>query len=237
MLVGDDPDVNLRKILTFLDTAAGRRSDIVCFPEACLVNDYRGAVVVDGYLDEIRAGCRDLSIWCLFGTYARERSGIKNLAYLVDRRGEVAYKYTKVNLYRDELGHGVLPGSMRSNRVVATELGRLGVILCFDFAYPEYVKRLSLQGAEIIFCPSFMVDHRGWSEMFRSMPVTRAFENSSYFVLCDATTRERRTAGITRIAGPKGTLASLEDGEGIVYANLDMRRIRKLKERFGILRR
>ena len=55
MLVGGDPRTNLRRILTVLDTAARNRSDVVCFPEVCLVNDYEDATDVGAYLDEIRA--------------------------------------------------------------------------------------------------------------------------------------------------------------------------------------
>lgn len=72
MLVADDPRPNLRRIQQSITKAATGGSDIVCLPEACLVNDHENAVPVDAYVDEIRARCRDLSVWCLFATYARE---------------------------------------------------------------------------------------------------------------------------------------------------------------------
>jgi predicted amidohydrolase len=234
MLVGRDARLNLERILRFIEKSAEKGSDIVCMPEACLVNDYQNVVPVEKYLRRVRSKCRELSVWCLLGTYAKKHGMVRNLALLIGRDGAVVHTYAKVNLYRDELEHGVVAGI--GNGVIKTQLGSLGVIICFDFAYPEYVKMLSLQGAEIVFCPSFMVDHEGWAELFRAMPVTRAFENSSYFVLTDAVTSDARTAAITTIASPRGTLASIEGREGIALADLDMREIRTLKERFGVLR-
>jgi len=122
------------------------------------------------------------------------------------------------------------------NRAIRTDFGTIGIIICFDFAFPEFIKKLSLQGAEIFFCPSFMVDYRGWEDMLRVMPLMRAFENTCYFVHCDAVTSDKRTAAMSYVAEPRGIIASREKREGMIISTLDLAAIRKLRKEFKILR-
>ena len=234
MLVATDPELNLKTMLRFMEKAASRNSDIVCFPEACLVNDKQNVISIQRHLGIIQSKSRELSMWCIFGSYQKIRGAVRNFAFLIDREGNLVYRYAKVHLYSGEIEQGVLPG--RSNRVLETELGKIGIIICFDFAFPEFVKKLSMQGADVIFCPSFMVDCNGWGDMVVSMPVMRAFENTSYFVVCDAVTRDKRTAAISSIAQPEKILSKLEKKQGILFASLRLPRIRKLKRKFRALR-
>ena len=234
MLVEDDPNVNLKNILSFMERAAAKKSDIVCFPETCLVPDERNTMPIKKHLQAIQSKCKALSIWCILGSYLRDRGMIRNLAFLFDRKGQLIYRYGKVHLWKSEIENGVVPGKF--SRAIKTELGTFGIIICFDFAFPEFVKKLSMQGAEIIFCPSFMLDYEGWEQMLRMMPVIRAFEKTSYFVHCDAVTPDSRTAAMSYIAEPKKILAALEKKEGLIFATLDLKKIRRSKDEFSILR-
>ncbi|MFQ5998209.1 MAG: carbon-nitrogen hydrolase family protein [Candidatus Bathyarchaeia archaeon] len=234
MLVTNDPESNLKTMLRFMEKAASRNSDIVCFPEACLVNDKRNVISIRRHLRVMQSKSRELSMWCIFGSYQKIRDTVRNFAFLIDREGNLVYRYAKVHLYRGEIEQGVVPG--QSNRVLETDLGRIGMIICFDFAFPEFVKKLSMQGAEVIFCPSFMVDCDRWGDMVVSMPVVRAFENTSYFVVCDAVTRDNRTAAVSSIAQPEKILSKLEKKQGMLFASLNLPRIRKLKRKFRVLR-
>jgi predicted amidohydrolase len=234
MLVTDDPDTNLRTILTSMEVAARRKCDIICFPEVCLVHDEEKIVPVEKHLRAIRSKCKELSIWCIFGSYKKERHRIRNFAFLIDRKGNLVYRYAKVHLWKSEIEHGIVPG--RFTRAIHTEFGTIGIIICFDFAYPEFLKRLSQQGAEVIFCPSFMVAYRGWEDMLRVMPVMRAFENTCYFVNCDAVTADRRTAAMSSIAEPRRVLSALEKKQGMIVATLNLKAMRNLKKEFDILR-
>ena len=234
MLVTDDPDANLRTILTSIEFAASKKCDIICFPEVCLVHDEEKIVPIEKHLRAIRSKCKELSIWRIFGSYKKERHAIRNFAFLIDRKGNLVYRYAKVPLWKSENEHGIAPG--RFNRAIHTELGTIGIIICFDFAYPEFLKRLSRQGAEVIFCPSFMVAYKGWEDMLRVMPVMQAFENTCYFVHCDAVTADRRTAAMSFIAEPRGVLSTIEKNQGMIVATLNLRSLSKLKKEFDILR-
>jgi predicted amidohydrolase len=235
MLVTDNPDDNLITILASMEKAAEKKCDIICFPEVCLVHDEQKIVSIERHLRSIRSKCKELSIWCILGSYKKERSSIRNFAFLIDHKGRLVYRYAKVHLWKSEVEHGIVPGKFI--RVIRTELGKIGIIICFDFAYPEFVKKLSLLGADVIFCPSFMVAYEGWEDMLKVMPLMRAFENTCYFVHCDALTPDSRTAAMSFIAEPRKILARLERREGMLVETLDIRKIRGRKKEFAILRR
>ena len=92
MNVTDDTERNLRSILRFMEKAAKMRSDIVCFPEACLVSDEKNAVSITRHLRAIESKCKELSIWCIFCSYKKERNKVRNLAFVIDRRGRLIYQ-------------------------------------------------------------------------------------------------------------------------------------------------
>jgi predicted amidohydrolase len=74
-----------------------------------------------------------------------------NSAVLVDKSGLRA-RYRKAHLWDHEKDHLFTPGS-NAPPVVETEVGRIGVLICYDLAFPEWVRSPALQGAELLCCP------------------------------------------------------------------------------------
>ncbi|HKM77290.1 MAG TPA: carbon-nitrogen hydrolase family protein [Candidatus Bathyarchaeia archaeon] len=234
IIVNDNPKANVEKIVKFIDKAAKANCDLICFPESSIIHHVKDASSPAPFLGIVQRQCRKRMIWCIIGSLERGVSGVHNFAYLIDRNGKLVYRYAKVHLYKDELKQKVKPG--RISRVIRTELGRLGIIICFDFAYPEFVHRFSLHNVEVIFCLSFMVDYRGWEGLIRAIPLVRAFENTAFYVHSDAVTRNHETAAMSFISSPQRILASLEKREGLIMSTLDLERLRTLKKRFMVLR-
>lgn len=90
----------------------------------------------------------------------------------VYRRGEVLGEQEKLHLYRKEKG-SYEPG--RDPEVVETPVGRVGVAVCYDATFPEYVRRLCVAGADAVAVPA-MVSREGlrnWETYLRA----RALEN------------------------------------------------------------
>jgi predicted amidohydrolase len=77
-----------------------------------------------------------------------------NTAVLIDRGGRISGVYDKVYPYWSEfeLKPSVEPG--HEVRVFQTDVGRLGLALCFDVNFPEVWQRLADQGAELVVWPS-----------------------------------------------------------------------------------
>ena len=78
------------------------------------------------------------SVGCI---YERDGDFIFNTAFLVDRAGELAGTYRKIHLYWPEEREGVSPGNELP--VFDLDLGRVGIMICYDSWFPETAKLLA----------------------------------------------------------------------------------------------
>lgn len=218
-------DKNLKTILSFIDKAARKRAEIVCFPEVCLGFDETKNTNIHPYIRQIQEKCRQRKIYCIFGSYVKERGKIFNAVFLVDSKGKIKYEYRKEHLWRTEKKK-VTPG--HRNRAVKTSFGKIGIIDCWDIAFPLLIRKLEQEGAKIIFCPVFEGDYNRDKEVTRKLPHVRAYENVVYFVLCDAFTS--KTLAESCIYSPLKALAKIKKKEGLIVADLDMAKLAVLRK-------
>ncbi len=156
----------------------------------------------------------------------KQKGEVYNSAILINRKGDIQYAYNKINLFPGLDLKKTSPGKI--DKIIKTDFGKIGIIICWDFAFPENIKKLSKKGAQIIFCPSYLLDDAEIpKEVFRSYPLTRAFENTVYFVSCDAFTEE--VLGESYICSPLKIINKIRGQEGIIFANLDFKKIESLK--------
>ena len=223
VIVTRNAEENCEKILLFLERAKRRKVDIICFPETCLVTKSKDVIRIEKSLRRIKEKCRKLRIYCIFGTYEKIGKHVYNIVYFIDKNGKIKYKYKKRHLWVTE--KNVKVG--KANKVVNTEFGKIGIITCWDFAFPEDIRKLSKDGARIIFCPSYLVNYKPAKDVLESLPLTRAFENCCYYVTADVFTKE--TAVMSFICSPYKILASIKGKEGIISRKIDLKRIDKLR--------
>lgn len=140
-----------------------------------------------------------------------ERDGEKryNSAVTVTPDGET-HTYRKVHLFYEEktlfdpgdLGFPVVTVSTREGTPY-----QLGVMVCFDWYFPEAARSLALQGADVIAHPSNLV----LPHCPDSMPI-RARENHVYTITANRYGSEEKEGeeltfiGLSEICGPDGTI-------------------------------
>ncbi|MGH7917429.1 MAG: nitrilase-related carbon-nitrogen hydrolase, partial [Candidatus Binataceae bacterium] len=114
----------------------------------------------------------------------------------------------------------------------ATELGRVGLSVCYDVRFPELYRRLAFAGARIIAIPSAFTFHTGeahWDVLIRA----RAIENQCY-VMAPAqfgpNVHGFSDYGNSMIVDPWGrVLARASEQEGVVVAPLDMEYLERVR--------
>ncbi len=89
--------------------------------------------------------------WVVAGVYEREGRLIYNTAVLIDRNGQLAGRYRKVYIPREELEGGITPGS--EFPVFQADFGKVGMMICWDVQYADPARGLALRGAELILMP------------------------------------------------------------------------------------
>ncbi len=126
--------------------------------------------------------------------------------------------------------------------VVDTELGRLGVAICYDWLFPETIRQIAFAGAEVILRVSAYMDPWGatppmdWWTLFNR---ARAVENTVYVV---AANQGASLAGYPPFSWPGGSmvvdydgrvLAAADPGEGekVVVAPIDIALLRAERTR------
>ena len=116
-----------------------------------------------------------------------------NSAMLVGPRG-VRAVYRKLHLFereREWFSPGDLP--LAVHRVGPA---RVGMLICFDWRFPEAARVLALQGADLIAHPSNLVFPNAQEAMR-----VRALENRVYTVTANRTGTERRPGGVVPFTG------------------------------------
>ena len=110
-----------------------------------------------------------------------EKSGDKlyNAAVLISPGGYVD-KYRKIHLFNEEK-LWFAPGD-RGFAVHDLGIGRIGIMICFDWFFPESMRVLALQGAEVVCHPANLV-----LPFCQDAMITRCLENRVYAITANRT--------------------------------------------------
>lgn len=182
-----------------LDRIAGllsrRRADLWVLPELCSTGyQFRSraeaarlAEPADGRLSRFLGElARERNAVFVAGFAERAGKRLFNSALVVGPRGTLGV-YRKVHLFHRER-RIFSPGA--SLPVFRTPWGRLGVLICYDWRFPEAARTLALRGAGLIAHPANLV----FPDAPRAM-VTRSLENRVFAVTADRTGAEARIPG------------------------------------------
>ncbi len=219
-------DHNRQHLLAEIRAVAAAGAHVVVFPE----------LATSGYVfassDEVRslaepisgptvsavaALARELDIVAVLGLpeIAPDES-LHNSAVIVDREGLRA-TYRKAHLW-DREGSMFAPGS-ESPPVVDTRWGRIGVLVCYDLEFSEWVRLAALAGADLLCVPAnWPAGPRPHGE--RPAEVVRALAaastNRMFVAASDRVGRERGVdwVGGSVIANPDGYPLAISDLTG-----------------------
>ena len=182
---GPTVEKNISLMSDYLDKAGQAGCDIVCLPEGWPTCDTGlgmtkvEANTLEGSASQMMSKkAKQYKMYIVSGLYNWVGDTLKNIAVLYDREGKIAGIYEKIQLPDSETEQGAVPGN--AFPVFTTDFGKIGILICWDSAFPEIARMLAVNGAEILFCPIWG-DVRGpesWSITARA----RAIDNGVYYV-------------------------------------------------------
>lgn len=136
---------------------------------------------------------------------------VYNTAVLLSPNGELVGKYRKVCLARGEYRKGIAPG--QEFPVFDTDIGKIGLMICFDVHMPEVARGLAANGAEIIAMP-IMGGHPVLAQ-------ARAIENQIYLVTSTYSINDDwMQSGVWDLGGEMLVRATEKDS--VVVAEIDL---------------
>jgi N-carbamoylputrescine amidase len=116
------------------------------------------------------------------------------------------------------------PGD-RGAPVYDTRAGRIGVAICYDRHYPEYMRALGVAGAELVVIPQAGAVGEWPEGLYEAEVRTAAFQNGYYAALCNRVGREDDLtfAGESFVVDPEGRVIArgASSEEDLVLADLD----------------
>lgn len=232
----NDVQGNVDKGVIWLKRAVKEyEADLVVFPETVttsfvtgmdayelweLVDEVPGCITAD-----IQAAARTLGVYVVWPSYRRgpARGVVYNSAILIGPDGEIVGIYDKTHpfpLERSDCGGWVTPGDRAD--VFETDLGSIGMIICYDGDFPELSRLLAVKGAEIIVRPSALL--RSF-DIWYITNCARAYDNHVYVVATNAVGPDAGGSyyfGHSMIVTPIAwRLAQARGGEEIIAAKLD----------------
>ncbi|MFH1718200.1 MAG: carbon-nitrogen hydrolase family protein [Planctomycetota bacterium] len=216
------PEKNLKLWCDQVDAAGKLGLDIVCLGEtitavgtSATIED-RAQPIPGPVSEKLAEAAKRNKIWVVAGLTERVGDVVYNTAVLLDRQGRLAGKYRKVHLPREEWKQGVRPG--HEYPVFETDFGKVAIQICYDWFFPEAAEMFALQGAEIIFAPTWgntLPDEDGQVNGETTFRV-RARDNGVYMV-------PSVYGGNSLVIDPMGKiLASSEGREGVFWAEIDL---------------
>ncbi len=190
-------DANITKAISFIERCvADTGASLVVLPETVTTGFSPGCTpeelwdLVDVFPGRLTAPIQEvakrLGVHIVHATYERgpERGIVYNSSMIILPSGEIAGIYRKTHPFCAEMlsqGGWVVPGN--DVCVVDTELGKIGMIICFDGDFPELSRIQGIQGAEVIARPSaFLRSADIWELTNRA----RAYDNHLYMVGANA---------------------------------------------------
>jgi predicted amidohydrolase len=174
------PEANLRKAEHFIQQAASQGAQLIVFPEDFVTGPINGdANFVDftgHYLSLFQQLARRYHIDIVPGSIIEgDLQAWYNTTYYIDSSGDCKGRYRKANLWHPERSY-ISPG--HEFPVFHTSYGNVGLLICWDLAFPEAFRAMVRQGVDLVICPSY------WC--FEDAGIGLQYETQSEVILVDA---------------------------------------------------
>lgn len=162
----------------------------------------------------------------------------RNTAFIFNRKGEMLATYDKYHLFshRGE-SEGTFLESGTTGLLINTDIGKIGISICYDIRFPELFRMYAFNGADII------VNMAAWPQSFmeeyNTLAKARAIENQTCFVSSCLTGKINDSydfSGHSQALDYRGRVISkLEYEEKVLYAELDLDEMKQYRQQMPIL--
>ncbi len=215
-----DRNSNLQRALDAMDRAKVAGADVIAFPELAIDLFFpqrpddptaagRAEPIPGPTADAIAARARDLSLVTVFNMYESDDQGRRfDSSPVFDADGSLLGVTRMIHITEYACFHEQKyyhPGD-HGAPVYQTKAGAIGIAICYDRHYPEYMRALGVAGAELVVIPQAgALDE--WPEgLYEAEVRTAAFQNGYFAALCNRVGEEEKLtfAGESFVVNPHG---------------------------------
>ena len=234
-----DKDANMERGLDAVREAAAKGADCICFAELAFEWFYpqkpaSGDVshlaepVPGPTTDAFCALAREFGLVMVLNMYERDGERLYDSSPVINADGTLLGCTRMVHIAELPCFHekGYYAPGDTGAPVYDTAVGRVGVAICYDRHFPEYMRALALRGADLVVVPQAgAIDE--WPEgLYEAEMRVAAFHNGYYLALCNRVGVEEclTFAGESFVCQPDGTVLARapREQDHILYADLDL---------------
>lgn len=235
----EDRRANVGRGLAAAHEAASAGAELICFAELAFDRFYPAerpttdvVQLAETIPGETTAAFRRLaaehSVVIVLNLFERDGAKTYDTSPVIDADGTLLGRTRMVHITDYPCFHETdyyHPGD-HGAPVYDTAVGRLGVAICYDRHYPEYMRALAVGGAEIVVIPQAGAVDEWPDGLFEAEVRVASFQNGYFAALCNRVGVEERLtfAGESFVANPAGRVIARAGRltEEILYCDLDL---------------
>ncbi|MGC6443458.1 MAG: carbon-nitrogen hydrolase family protein [Rubripirellula sp.] len=228
-------DENIHRVSQWLEQAASSNAEFVVFPE-CMLSGYafdsrnealpHALTIEDERFNHLSSLAAKHQLHFTLGFLEKTNDQLFNASALIGPSGLVGH-YRKTHLPHLGIDRFVDRGDL-GYPIYQAGQAKVGLAICYDSSFPEPMRILALNGADIIALGTNWPN--GASRTAEVVPPARSMENHLFFVAANRVGEENGFGfcGCSSICGPDGVvLASTDsDSELILYGDVDLEQAR-----------
>jgi predicted amidohydrolase len=234
-----DKHANIARGLENLETAARSGAALACYAELAFewfhpqrpasgdVKDF--AEPLDGPLvTAFQRHARELGIVAVLNFFERDGDRTFDSSPVIDADGSVLGVTRMVHITEYACFHeqGYYTPGDNGAPVYATKAGKIGVAICYDRHFPEYMRALALGGADLVVVPQAGATGEWPEGLYEAEMRVAAFQNGYFTALCNRVGQEDCLdfAGESFVCDPNGVVIAraAQGTDEILYADIDV---------------
>ena len=249
----DDIDANVRRGLDAVRQAAADGATLVAFAELAFTPFYPQTPPAGDVraLAEMVPGpttvafqqlARELGVVIVINLFERDGDRTYDCSPVIDADGSLLGRTRMVHILEGPCFHEqqyYAPGDLGAP-VYDTRAGRIGVAICYDRHFPEYMRALALGGADLVVVPQAGIVNEWPAGFFEGEMCTAAFQNGYFVALCNRVGAESRLtfAGESFVCGPEGAVRARapQGADAALVADIDLAEAARSHARRFLLR-
>jgi N-carbamoylputrescine amidase len=159
LVIDGDREGNFRRIEYALETARASHVNIAAFPESSILGwenpdaHTLAAPIPGADSDRIAALAHKYGLMIAIGLDEKDGDRLYDSAILVDKTGNLLWKYRKLNVLPELMNPPYSTGNPDGIGVVNTEFGRIGVMICADTFVEAYAQQMANLKPDLVLVP------------------------------------------------------------------------------------
>ena len=237
--VTKEKDTNVARGLAALAAAARDGAELVVFPELAFEWFHPQRPAGSAPLDlaepvpgptteRFQSAARSLGVAVVLNLYERDGSHAYDCSPVIDADGTLLGRTRMIHITDYPCFHeqGYYTPGDTGAPVYRTKAGNVGVAICYDRHYPEYMRALALAGADVVVVPQAGAVAEWPEGLYEAEMRVAAFQNGYFVALCNRVGEEDclTFAGESFVCDPEGRVIARAPqlAESTLHARLDV---------------